>query len=68
MATIKKFEVSNIKWDTDGQKVNLPKKMTIEIPDDVQDDEVGDYIEDEISNITGWCHKGFTTDPAIPGE
>lgn len=46
---------TNIKWDTDGEKVNLPNQMTI--PDDVDDDvdAIGDYLSDE----TGFCHFGF---------
>ena len=46
----------NIKWDTDGEKVNLPNE--IEIPDWVgkeDDDEISDYLSD----TTGFCHFGF---------
>lgn len=46
----------NIEWDTDGDKEifeNLPKE--IEIPDGMTEDEVSEYLSD----ITGFCHKGY---------
>ena len=63
-----KYTITNIKYDTDGAKVKLPKRMTITIPDDVDKnyDDVETYISDEISNKTGFCHKGFATTPEIP--
>jgi hypothetical protein len=63
------FVVTDIDYDTDGQKIKLPKKLTIDVPDDVNGrDEIEEYISDEISNITGFCHKGFNTTPEIPSE
>ena len=46
---------TNIKWDTDGEEVDLPNQMVI--PDNVHDDvnAIGDYLSDE----TGFCHFGF---------
>lgn len=47
----------NIIWDTDGQKIDLP--MEIDIPEGMTDtDEISDYISD----VTGFCHKGFELD------
>ena len=47
----------NIQWDTDSDKElleQLPKE--IEIPSHITDeDEISDYISD----VTGFCHKGF---------
>lgn len=47
----------NIQWDTDLDKElleHLPKE--IEIPEDITDEnEISDYISD----VTGFCHKGF---------
>lgn len=46
----------NIEWDTDGDKEifeDLPKE--IEIPDGMTEDEVSEYLSD----ITGFCHKGY---------
>lgn len=63
------FEVTDIIYDADGGDVSdLPKKLTIVIPDDIDiNDEytVNEYISDEISNITGFCHKGFSTFPEL---
>ena len=44
----------NIKWDTDGENIELPNE--IELPFGmVDEDEISDYISDE----TGFCHCGF---------
>lgn len=63
-----RYDITNIKYDTDGAKVRLPKKMKITIPDDVEKtyEGVEQYISDEISNRTGFCHAGFATTPQIP--
>lgn len=45
----------NIKWETDGEDVNLPTEM--DIPKEIEEDE--DDISDYISNMTGWLHNGF---------
>ena len=52
--------VSNVQFDTDGEEVDLPVEFEIEIPSDiVEEQEIDDYVSDEISNITGFCHFGF---------
>lgn len=52
-----KVQVSNIKWDGNS---SLSKRMVIEIPQEVVDTEdMEDYISDELSNSTGYCHFGF---------
>lgn len=47
----------NILWDIDdGDDVQLPEE--IEIPEDLSEadeDEISDYLSD----VTGFCHKGF---------
>lgn len=45
--------VNNIKWDTDGEDVELPKCMVI--PEEIDDEAIGDYISDK----TGFCHKSY---------
>lgn len=52
----------NIKWDTDGEIIELPKE--IKIPDDIlgeaEDEDIGeDIISDYITDVTGFCHFGF---------
>ena len=59
------YEVTNIKYDTDGEKVKLPDTLFIDLPEDTQPDEVEDLLCDEISNITGFCHFGFTFTPKV---
>ena len=55
-----KYTVYDIEYDTDGAKVDLPKRLEIEVPDDVTDrEEIEETLSDEISNITGFCHFGF---------
>ena len=52
--------VTNIEFDTDGEIVELPNRLEIEIPIDIVDkEEIDDFVSDEISNITGFCHYGF---------
>lgn len=61
-----KYKVTDIKYDTDGEDVSLPTELYIEVPFDLEDGyEIEEYISDEISNQTGFCHKGFTTSPEI---
>lgn len=57
-----KLIVTNIKWDTDGEDIDLPKEMEVELPeyiDETDEDEVDEYISDYISDETGFCHYGF---------
>lgn len=47
----------NIQWDIDPEDddgVELPNEITI--PNDIEDEEA---ISDYISDVTGFCHKGF---------
>lgn len=59
-----KYTVTNIDYDTDD-KDGLPKSLVIEVSDDLDMYDAEQYISDEISNQTGFCHKGFTTTPDI---
>lgn len=45
----------NIQWDFDnGEEAELPNE--IDLPENlVDEDEISDYISD----VTGFCHKGF---------
>ena len=51
--------VTNIEYDTDGQKIKLPKVLEFDVPIDMDEEELLDFVADEISNITGFCHKSF---------
>ena len=46
--------VSRIKWETDGNDVQLPKE--VEVPDGLDDDEVTDYLSDTY----GWLVESFS--------
>ncbi len=47
-------EVYDIKWDTDGKKVNLPDSHRLF----VQSDEI-ENLADKLSDRFGWCVKDF---------
>lgn len=51
------MKATNIQWDVDDPKdlENLPTE--IELPNDI--DLADDVISDYITNLTGFCHKGF---------
>lgn len=53
-------KVKNIQYDTDGIEVELPSELLIKVPSEYTDvEDIDDFISDEISNITGYCHFGF---------
>jgi hypothetical protein len=52
-------------YDTDGEKIDLPESLEIEVSDELDNEDKLEFISDEISNRTGFCHFGFTTDPII---
>jgi hypothetical protein len=55
-----KYTVYNIKYDTDGAKVDLPDSLEIQVDEDrLITEDLSDILSDEISNITGFCHFGF---------
>ena len=58
------YTVTNIEYDTEDV-TNLPTTLEIEVDDDLDNYEKVEYISDEISNRTGFCHKGFATTPNI---
>ena len=45
--------VSDIKWVTDGEVVDLPTE--VEVDDDLDEDEIADYLSDEY----GWLVESF---------
>jgi len=55
-------KVTDIKWDTDGDKrvaSELPKSLIIKVEDDLPESEIEDFLSDEISDQVGFCHFGF---------
>lgn len=61
---IEEIIVFNIKWDTDGEDVNLPKKVIIKVTVDNADllEDISGYadnLSNYLSDTYGYCHKGF---------
>jgi len=54
------YIVTDIDWDTDGEDIDLPSELEIDILDDMDSEDIEDYVSDSISDITGFCHYGFT--------
>ena len=49
--------VTNIIYDTDGYKMDLPTEM--EVPDELYDGSYDDEVADYISDQTGFCVESF---------
>ena len=59
MILLNLYKATNIQYDTDGEDVDLPKTLTIEVPKGLNEEEIDEYVSDKISENTGFCHKGF---------
>lgn len=59
-----RYIITNIEYDTDGEEVDLPETLTVDIPNDdfvkMDEEEVDEYISNDISDQTGFCHKGYS--------
>lgn len=57
------FYVTNIVWDSEGEDIGMTE-LNVEISDDeladMDNQDIEDYLSDEISNISGYCHLGFS--------
>lgn len=57
-----KILITDIQWDTDGDKrlfKKLPQKIEWEGEIDEEEDDIDEVIGDAISDQTGFCHYGF---------
>ena len=54
-----KIQVTQIQYDTDGEEIDLPQNLTINLPDSIIQ-AINEFVSDKISNETGFCHNGFT--------
>ncbi len=57
-----KIKATNIDWDTDGLKIDLPRQVNLEIGDEFQnetDSVLEDEIAEELSAVYDWCVYGF---------
>lgn len=58
-------QATNIDWETDGQEVDLPKK--VKVPDDLDADEIADYLSDKYDFLVNSfqikdAEEGYTAD------
>jgi hypothetical protein len=62
-----KYRVFNIKWDIDDGEGSTPSELIIDVPAENTNtpDDIEQYLTDEISNISGWCHDGYDFEPVI---
>jgi len=51
----------NIRWDTDGDEIDLPRTVHIEVEAE-DEEELEDLVSDKISDRVGFCHFGFDLD------
>jgi hypothetical protein len=64
-----KYYIHNIEYVTDGELVDLPTEMEIIVPDRLKnEEEIKEYLSDNISNLTGFLHLGFSYHRIIPNE
>lgn len=57
-----RVKCSDIIWDTDGNKKiakALPQCCYVDIEDYEEDDDLDEEIADALSDLTGFCVKGF---------
>ena len=54
-----KIIITNISWDTDGEKVKLPTELYLNFLDMSKEDIDDDFLSDYLSDTYGWCHNGF---------
>ncbi len=59
--TCDKYRVEDIWWDTDTDEEfdELPRRIVVDVDDDINIDDVEDYISDWLSDTYGYCHHGF---------
>lgn len=56
---MKTLRCSYIKYDTDGQELELPTTLTLTVESDLTDFDLEDALADQISNRTGWLVESF---------
>lgn len=60
------YTVTDIKWDTDGENVDLPNEVNVYVPDELDEQiEIEEFISNYITNETGFCHFGYSVNPPI---
>lgn len=61
MSKYTKFRITNINWDTDGEKVDLPKELVIEMSQEhvLAYEDFDEAVSELLSDNYGWCVNGF---------
>lgn len=57
---MKTYLATNIDYDLDDEVAELPNQFEIEIPNNISDDEVSNYISEQISIYTGFLVNSFS--------
>lgn len=55
------FKIKNIKWETDGEEVDLPNELQLKLvldPNDL-DPNIESMIDNYLSDEFGWLHQGY---------
>jgi hypothetical protein len=58
------YTVTDIEYDTEYTE-DLPKTLEIKVNSILDNYEKIEFISDKISDLTGFCHKGFSVTPMI---
>ena len=61
MSKYTKFRIMNIDWDTDGEEVDLPKELVIEMSQEyvLAYDDFDEAVSELLSDNYGWCVNDF---------
>jgi predicted Abi (CAAX) family protease len=63
MELVMQYRVFDIDYDTDGETVELPQELTLELDDDA---DPSLELADAISDKTGWLVNGFQFEVVAP--
>lgn len=56
-----KFLVTNLQWDTDGEEVDLPATVSLDVDEDeLAGRDTAVCLGDILSELYGYCHRGFS--------
>lgn len=55
-----KVRAFNIQWDTDGEDIDLPKEMIVDVDEDHFNDDPDEAVGDAVSDESGFCHNGLS--------
>jgi len=59
------YKITDIEWDTEGEEVNLPTKVQVDIMVD-EDDDIDDMLASRLSDDYGWTVNSFHYEDVTP--